>query len=59
MALLHNIEAVKAELGCGRNRVYELLAAHELDSVKIGRKRMVTDASLRAYISRQLDPRPA
>jgi excisionase family DNA binding protein len=52
--LTHPIEHVCAELGCGRTTVFKLIDARELDSVKVGRRRMVTDSSLRAFISRQL-----
>ncbi|MDQ3153224.1 MAG: helix-turn-helix domain-containing protein [Actinomycetota bacterium] len=44
-------EEVAEVLGIGRTRVYELLYAGELRSVKIGRLRRVPVDSLREYIS--------
>jgi excisionase family DNA binding protein len=53
-ALAHPIEHVAAELGCGRTTVFKLIKDHQLESLRVGRRRMVTDSSLRALISRQL-----
>lgn len=55
VALLHTLDYVQTELGCGRTRVFDLINRRELESVKVGRKRMVTDSSLRAFISRELE----
>lgn len=44
-------EEVAEVLGIGRTRVYELLYAGELCSVKIGRLRRVPVDSLREYIA--------
>jgi excisionase family DNA binding protein len=41
-------------LNCGRTRVYELLAAGELDSFRDGRARKITVASIHRYIERRL-----
>ena len=41
-------------LNCGRTRVYELLAAGELDSFRDGRARKITIASIHRYIERRL-----
>jgi excisionase family DNA binding protein len=38
--------------GIGRSHVYELLGIGELESVKIGRRRMVLVDSIDAYIER-------
>jgi hypothetical protein len=43
-----------AMLSCGRTRLYELLAAKELDSFLDGGARKVTVASIHRYIERQL-----
>ena len=41
-------------LNCGNTRLYELLAAGELDSFLDGRSRKITVDSIRRYIARQL-----
>jgi excisionase family DNA binding protein len=53
--MLHSIAYVATELGCGRTRVFELIRQRELSSLKVGRRRMISDDSLRAFISRQLE----
>jgi excisionase family DNA binding protein len=49
---LHDIETVKARLNCGRSTVFELIKTRELRSVKVGRRRLVTEASLVEFIER-------
>lgn len=39
-------------LDIGNTKVWELIAAGELETVSIGRKRLVTYSSLRAYVER-------
>jgi len=41
-------------LDCGNTRLYELLAAGELQSFLDGRSRKITIASIEAYIARRL-----
>ena len=48
--LLTPEEAAKL-LGIGRSRVYDLMRAHVLLSVKIGRSRRVPAASLHEYVA--------
>jgi hypothetical protein len=43
-------------LACGNTRLYELLAAKELDSFLDGRSRKITVESIRRYIARLLQP---
>jgi hypothetical protein len=43
-------------LCCGRTRLYQLLAAHELDSFLDGGSRKITVESIHRYIARQLTP---
>jgi hypothetical protein len=43
-------------LDCGNTRLYELLAACELDSFLDGRSRKITVESIHRYISRRLTP---
>ena len=42
-------------LACGHTRLYQLIAAGELDSFLDGRARKITVDSIRRYIARQLD----
>ena len=41
-------------LSCGRTRLYQLIAAKELDSFLDGGARKITIASIHRYIERQL-----
>lgn len=41
-------------LDCGNTRLYELLAAGELQGFKDGTSRKITTESIRAYIARRL-----
>jgi len=41
-------------LSCGRTRLYELLAARELDTFLDGGARKITTESIHRYIERQL-----
>jgi len=49
--LLRVLEAADL-LGVGRTKLYELLAAGEIESVRIGGCRRVVAASVEAYIAR-------
>jgi excisionase family DNA binding protein len=42
-------------LDCGNTRLYELIAARELESFKDGRSRKITVTSIKAYIARRLE----
>lgn len=53
-ARLNNIEQVQTRLGVGRSTVFKLLESNKLKSVRVGRRRMVTEQSLRDFIA-QLD----
>lgn len=48
--LLLKVEEVGTELGLGRSKVYELIAAGELPSVQIGRARRVRREDLETYV---------
>jgi excisionase family DNA binding protein len=50
--LLYKPEGAAAELGVGRTKVYELIAAGELESITIGRARRIPADSIRAYVER-------
>jgi excisionase family DNA binding protein len=53
VALLHDIENVQEILGAGRSTVFKLIKDEQLRSIKVGRKRMVSDQSLRQFIAEQ------
>ena len=52
LARLHNVESVTERLGVGRSTVFGLLTSGELRSVKVGRRRLVSEAALTAYIEK-------
>jgi excisionase family DNA binding protein len=47
-----SVEEAAALLGIGRTLAYQLVLAHELRSVKVGRRRLVIRASIEEYLSR-------
>lgn len=51
-ALLLPVVDAGAALGIGRTKVYELMATGDLESVTIGRKRLVPADSIEAYVER-------
>ncbi|SLE88992.1 DNA binding domain, excisionase family [Mycobacteroides abscessus subsp. massiliense] len=50
-ARLHPLEDVMARLQVGRTKLYELMTSGQLRSVKVGRRRVVSDAALREFIA--------
>jgi excisionase family DNA binding protein len=42
-------------LDCGNTRLYELIAARELESFKDGRSRKITITSIKEYIARRIE----
>jgi excisionase family DNA binding protein len=50
LLLLVSIERAGRELGIGRSLVYELLAAQQLPSVKIGRRRFIRREELLRFV---------
>lgn len=50
--LLYRPEEAAAVLGLGRSTVFELLAAGEIASVRIGRARRISHAALEAFVER-------
>ena len=55
--LLTAEEAAKA-LSIGRSKVYELLAAGRIDSVRIGTSRRIPATALTRFVESLLDPSP-
>jgi excisionase family DNA binding protein len=51
MKLLHDIQSVMDATGLGRTTIYELFRSGDLPSVKVGRRRLVTDDALNAFVS--------
>ena len=52
--LLHSINDTKSLLNCGRNTVYKLVNGKQLTLIKMGRRSLITDESIRAYIGRKV-----
>ncbi len=52
MSLLHKPEAAAAQLGIGRSKFFELIAAGEIETVQIGRSRRVPTEALESYVAR-------
>ncbi len=51
-ALLYKPEAAAAELGIGRSKLFELIAAGQIETVQIGRSRRVPREALEHYVAR-------
>lgn len=52
--LAYSPEDACEALSIGRTQLFELLRDNEIDSVKIGRRRLIPVDSLRAYLDRLL-----
>ena len=52
--LLHTIEQTREILACGRNSVYNLVKSSELTLIKMGRRSLITDESIRALVDRKV-----
>ena len=59
--LLIGIEDAAETLGVGRSTAYSLINTGDLETVKIGRRSLITAASVRDYVERltSTDTRPA
>lgn len=51
-AQLHSVETVMSRLAIGRSRVFELIRIGQLRSVKVGRRRLVSESAIREFIAR-------
>ena len=49
---LHDIEAVMQRLSLGRNSVFDLMSSGQLRSIKVGRRRLVSETALIECIAR-------
>lgn len=52
--LLHTIEQTRKLLACGRNTVYNLVNRNELTMIKMGRRSLITDVSIREYVDKKV-----
>ena len=52
--LLHTIEQARTLLACGRNTVYNLVNKKELTMIKMGRRSLITDESIREFVERKV-----
>jgi excisionase family DNA binding protein len=52
--LLHSINDTKSLLNCGRNTVYNLVNRKQLTLIKMGRRSLITDESIREYVNRRI-----
>ena len=52
--LLHTIEQARTLLACGRNTVYNLVNRNELTMIKVGRRSLITDESIREFVDRKV-----
>ncbi len=52
MSLLYKPEGAAAALGIGRSKLFELIAAGEIETVQIGRSRRVPAQALDDYVAR-------
>ena len=52
--LLHTIEQARTLLACGRNTVYNLIKRNELTMIKMGRRSLITDESIREFVDRKV-----
>ena len=50
--LLHTVESASRHLGMGRSTVYLKIESGELESVKIGRSRRITQGALERFVAR-------
>ena len=51
-ARFHDVESVMERLKLGRSKTFEFFASGELRSVKIGRRRLVSEAALVEFIEK-------
>ncbi len=52
--LLRTIEQTRTLLACGRNTVYNLVKRNDLTLIKMGRRSLITDESIRALVDRKV-----
>jgi excisionase family DNA binding protein len=50
----YSVEEGAEITGLGRSKMYELLASNEVESVKVGRRRIIPAEALRAFMDKLL-----
>lgn len=50
-----SVPDARAEFGISRSRLYELIAAGEVRSIKLGKRRLVPRAELARYLAERLE----
>jgi excisionase family DNA binding protein len=50
--LAYSIEEAKALVPIGRTKYFELIASGQLESITVGRRRLITAESLRRFVER-------
>lgn len=50
--ILNTVAATQARLGLGRTKVLALVKAQDLEAVKVGRRTLVTEASIERLVDR-------
>jgi excisionase family DNA binding protein len=50
--LAYSIDEAIEAIGLGRTTVFELMASGELESVKVGRRRLIPSEALKDYVQR-------
>lgn len=51
MPLLHSVSETAQRLSLGRTKVYELISDGRLQLVKVGRKSLITETSIEAFVT--------
>lgn len=54
-ALVVNPRRARRMLDCGNTRLYELIAAQELETYKDGKSRKITVESIKNYVARRIE----
>jgi excisionase family DNA binding protein len=50
----HSIEEAARRVGVGRSQMYRLVAGGEIDSIKIGRRRIIPESAIQDFLDRKL-----
>lgn len=53
--LAHTVPEACRRLGVSRSTIYELIKQREIRSFKVGKRTLVPDADLRAFVERRLE----
>lgn len=53
--ILLSIKDVERETDLGHTKVCELIASGEIESIKVGRRRLIPKVSLEKFVERQLE----